>query len=222
MNCWTQIEAPLKHLVSSEEWARSQRYLQLADRVRHLLGCALIRAHFRQRSTVALPSRWPLNAWGKPLGEAWGRQFNISHTASRLWLVSSAGAQVGIDVEDQHPTPADLFPLLHPDEIQDLALDPSPRRCHSLWTRKEAVIKAHGMGLSLPLTSFSVASDQQPHHWLRSPPPDQPGPWLSCDLQVVAAKPSESDHADTSPFNTVAVAALGEVDSLSYRELVLN
>jgi 4'-phosphopantetheinyl transferase len=114
----------------------------------------------------------PTNSFGKPelLGSGW--EFSISHSGHWVWLALARGVPVGIDVELQRPEvdPEFIKPYLHPQEQQALAGADGPAliRC---WTRKEAVIKCVGQGLSLPLDQFCVATDKRPRDWLLSGPP---------------------------------------------------
>ncbi len=70
--------------------------------------------------------------------------------------VCGSGA-VGIDVERVNPDVVDdslLDIVLHPEERRDMPGSDIGRRFYSLWTRKEAVLKALGTGLHIPPTSI--------------------------------------------------------------------
>lgn len=173
--------------VSGSESLRASRFLHVADAVRHLLARSLLRQVLTRQGVCALPDVWPVNAWGKPEGTAWGMYFNLSHAGSDVWLACSREAAVGIDVEDGCPALDDLLPLLHPAEIDDLLMsDADALRRQRLWVRKEAVIKATGQGLSLPLTSFRVALDERAA-WLLQAPQDYPAPWTTRDLPAAGS-----------------------------------
>lgn len=169
--------------LSDEELERARRFLHCADGVRHLLGRNLLRRALGRWSGRALPAAWPLNAWGKP--EPWAdMHFSISHAGGDVWLAVSRAGAVGIDVEDAIPAAEDLLTWLHPAETacnRDLA-DPGGLR--RLWVRKEAVVKAVGMGLSLPLNAFRVAADAHATDWLLQAPAAFPPPWSAFDIPV--------------------------------------
>lgn len=171
-------------LVSFSELIRASRFLHVEDAVRHLLARSLLRSVLTRQEGDALPDVWPVNAWGKPDGAAWGMHFNLSHAGSEIWLACCRKAVVGIDVEEGCPELADLLPMLHPEEAADFsgAADALCRR--RLWVRKEAVIKATGKGLSLPLADFRVALDDRAENWLVYAPHEYPEPWTTMDLPV--------------------------------------
>jgi len=108
------------------------------------------------------------NRHGKPLLDrrvhATELQFNVSHSADLAVLAVTEGREVGIDVEAlREVCDADRIAARHFDAAEQatyLAL-PAPLRREGFfvrWTLKEAYIKARGMGLAIPLSSFSVAS----------------------------------------------------------------
>jgi 4'-phosphopantetheinyl transferase len=169
--------------VSQAERERAARFLRREDGVRHLLGRALLRRVLGRGGVHALPADWPVNAWGKP--ESWmGAHFSISHAGSDVWLAFSRTGGVGIDVEAAIPAAEDLTPWLHPEEAADIAcLDDAACR-QRLWVRKEAIVKAAGMGLSLPLSGFRVALDARARDWLLQAPDGFPPPWMTYDIPV--------------------------------------
>lgn len=171
-------------LVSFSELAKASRFLHVEDAVRHLLARSLLRSVLTRQGGGALPDVWPVNAWGKPDGAAWGMHFNLSHAGSEIWLACCRKAAVGIDVEEGCPELVDLLPMLHPAEAADLSGDADVLRRRRLWVRKEAVIKATGKGLSLPLADFRVALDDRVETWLLHAPQEYPEPWSTMDLPV--------------------------------------
>jgi 4'-phosphopantetheinyl transferase len=102
---------------------------------------------------------------GKPeLDGCHDRSFSLSQDDDLTVLVVGDGRAVGIDVElvraidNVDELAAGLFA---PDEVDTVrAAAPAARSLAflTLWTRKEAVAKAVGVGLSLPLDQFTVLS----------------------------------------------------------------
>jgi 4'-phosphopantetheinyl transferase len=89
-----------------------------------------------------------------------GLHFNLSRATDFVVCAVADEEEVGVDVEDvtravEHLAIAAEF--FAPDEVR--ALDELPAaeqraRFFTLWTLKEAYVKARGMGLSLPLDQF--------------------------------------------------------------------
>lgn len=96
--------------------------------------------------------------YNKPYFEDSLVEFNISHSGEIVVCVLSDEHQIGIDIE-----------LITNIELQDFKSQMTEREWNTLnnsndkidaffkyWTQKEAVIKAYGHGLSLPLKSFEI------------------------------------------------------------------
>lgn len=88
--------------------------------------------------------------------------FNISH-AGKLVVCAISKSPVGIDIEyiDPKINYTDFKPQMTLNEFNKIHLsDNNIRSFFTYWTEKEAVIKAHGKGLLIPLQSFEVFQDQ--------------------------------------------------------------
>lgn len=102
------------------------------------------------------------NAYGKPSIIGHGELFfNISHSDDMALCGVASAAEIGVDIERRRaldwramarrffsPVERDFFNGAPGLEMEELFF--------ACWTRKEAYIKAKGLGLSLPLDSFSV------------------------------------------------------------------
>jgi 4'-phosphopantetheinyl transferase len=102
------------------------------------------------------------NAYGKPMVDpGCGLSFSLSNSLGLVACLAGASGEVGLDVGSYERAEqiAELAPeVFSPVELAQLeALRRTERldRALSLWTLKEAYIKARGMGLSLPLQKFS-------------------------------------------------------------------
>lgn len=148
------------------ERERAARFRHLADAERFVLGRTAVR-RIIGRCLGTGPDQVELVAdrEGKlHLGQDGDRwEFNLSHSG-RYVLVAVAWARpVGVDVEQRRPDfPEEIAArCLAPEELADLHSVPAPGRMevfYALWTRKEAVLKARGLGLGFPLQDFSVSS----------------------------------------------------------------
>jgi len=197
--------------VIGEELAQARRYARLADSVKHLAGRALARQALRATFGQDAAAPFALTPYGKPYCPRCGAHFSISHSGEQVWLAVCREGPVGVDVEAMRPLPemAELAARLHPREqahILSEAADARAEAFYRCWTRKEAVLKALGRGLSLPLDSFAVDAGSGHAGWIVSLPavppaavplpPEQkatraalstPAQWTSCDLNAGAA-----------------------------------
>ncbi|MFB6457896.1 4'-phosphopantetheinyl transferase family protein [Chitinophaga sp. Hz27] len=85
--------------------------------------------------------------------------FNLSHTGDVAVCAFSTAGKVGIDIEKIQPIDLDDFDgIWTPNELQYIQHDHS--RFFYYWTRKEAIIKADGRGMHLPLQLIDVSKDE--------------------------------------------------------------
>ncbi|OXA90088.1 4-phosphopantetheinyl transferase [Flavobacterium hercynium] len=93
-------------------------------------------------------------------------QFNISHSGEIVVCALSDEQEIGIDIEIVSDIKiADFRSQLTENEWQKIALAANAN--HSFfeyWAQKEAVIKTHGHGLSIPLTSFEIVDNTTTIH----------------------------------------------------------
>jgi len=112
---------------------------------------------------------------GKPFLEG-GPAFNLAHTGDHLVLALATEGEVGVDAEEPRALPdlealaRRVFTSTERDELG--ALPPGPERTGAFlrgWTRKEALLKAMGVGLALSPRHFSVdlfGSEGQLLRWI--------------------------------------------------------
>ena len=158
--------AALSALLNEDERARAARYIPEASRrqftaaraqMRQVLGALL------RREPAEL--RFNFGAYGKPSLADGDLCFNLSHSAGLALLGVSRTQEIGVDIKSTHRVVEydQLAPrFFAATEAAALAALPASERGRaffSIWTRKEAYIKACGMGLSLPLQDFSVSHD---------------------------------------------------------------
>ena len=93
---------------------------------------------------------------GKPFIPNSNIHFNISNTKG-IVVLALHNKPVGIDVEQLRKQNEIIFPRVFcEDEIQSITCSED---FTILWTRKEAVVKLFGGGISMGLTNFSVLDD---------------------------------------------------------------
>lgn len=92
--------------------------------------------------------------------------FNLSHSGDRFIVALALGLNPGVDVELIRPCRSlDLLArhCFSPAEQRAVAGDPDPIRAfYRVWSRKEAVIKADGRGVSIGLDRFDVSVGDPP------------------------------------------------------------
>jgi len=154
-------------LLSAAEHEREQRFVFEADRRRHRVTRALVRTVLSEAVPTVAPADWSfvVGSHGRPeLHPDHGLpplSFNVSHCDGAVVLAVKRGSTVGIDVESRVRKGATVEiaeRFFSPAEVMGLhALLPGEQRDRFfvLWTLKEAYIKARGLGLSIPLESFS-------------------------------------------------------------------
>lgn len=151
-------------LLPSAERERADRFRFAEDRRSFIRAHTLLRLLLGQLLGTA-PSEVPIaaDAQGKPrLAGGSGPHFNLSHTRAAAAVAITAATPIGIDIElvrpldDMEAIARDNFAAAETAAI--LGLPPGRRQdaFFSCWTRKEAVVKALGDGLSRPLSSFEV------------------------------------------------------------------
>ena len=132
-----------------------KRFVVARGVLRALLGCYL------RRHPGSLGFAY--NPFGKPhLSDDFGFRFSTSHSHGLVLLAFARGRDVGVDIERVR---ADLglegiaARYFSPREIatlHSLRNGLRERAFFACWTRKEALAKAEGKGLALPLRRFDV------------------------------------------------------------------
>ena len=86
-----------------------------------------------------------------------GPHFSLTHSGT-LAALAVSDTPVGLDIEKIAPVRRAAARALTIEERKYMEADPE-RRFACLWTRKEAVLKCTGAGLSRPMNAFSVLGD---------------------------------------------------------------
>ena len=157
------------------EHARAAGFHHAADRTRFLLSHGMLRAlaaRYLDRPAAALA--FDTGEFGKPqlLGLDTGRlAFNLSHSGDLILLAFARSGRVGVDVERWSTTLGDaerariatsVFQAGEQAALAQLTAEERGVAFYSVWTRKEAYIKATGAGLSRRLDHFEVSVHPEP------------------------------------------------------------
>lgn len=166
------VASACKDLLSQDELVRMARLrapsMQHQFLVTRVSVRTLLSAYFP--SVSARDWSFERNLWGRPIisnQEARGRvSFNIAHTDGRIVIAVSGSGEVGVDIERvTRKVRAVALAERYFSGTEAAALRSLPNALHrqrffELWTLKEAYIKACGIGLAIPLQSFSFALDE--------------------------------------------------------------
>lgn len=179
---WARPAAATERLLAMLDDVEHERYAgyrREVDKLRFLTGRTLIRALAGRRLGIE-PERIVLDSscysCGKPHGKPRvvagsplpaAPEVSISHSGSLVALAMVDGAPVGIDVEQIRA--ADV------DELARLTLSAAERPAFQAirdndrqgaffryWSRKEAVVKAAGKGMSIALSTLTLSAHDAP------------------------------------------------------------
>jgi 4'-phosphopantetheinyl transferase len=185
----------LEGLLDFDERGRAGRFYFRKDRERYIVGRGLLRMLLGQYLRVGPDAvRLWYTAHGKPvlvseIGES-DLTFNVAHSDSLILYAVARGREVGVDLERLRPGVecrelAEWF--FSPREAAELAAVPPEQQERAFfagWTRKEAYIKALGLGMAVPLDRFAVslAPDRAAALLAAEHDPAQLGRWELCEL----------------------------------------
>ncbi|MGH7613585.1 MAG: 4'-phosphopantetheinyl transferase family protein [Gemmatimonadales bacterium] len=159
--------AELKNLLSRDEAERAAGYLQAGDRVRYQVGRAMLRTILgRYLDLDAHELAFVYGSHGKPALQDRGGQehlnFNLARSGELAVLTLQLDGDIGIDLERvrQFPNALDIgkrfFAPQEHDALCSLPAAGLDAAFFSYWTRKEAVVKSIGLGLSQPMDAFAL------------------------------------------------------------------
>ena len=197
-----QLELPLSEvqqlsgILTPDEIDRANRFSFEIDRQRFIAARGILRS-ILSRYITNRPStlRFCYNRYGKPFlapeFSSYRLNFNLSHSGSMALYAITRHLEIGVDVERvrsdfEYEEIAKRF--FSANEAALLCRIPTEKKLeafYNCWTRKEAYIKAHGKGLSLPLDSFEVSfmPGEIPMLLITEDGPQERSPWTLQDLK---------------------------------------
>ena len=162
---WTR---ELDDVLSQDDRARAARFRFERDRRRFSVARASLRmtlSRYLRLKPAAV--KFESNAFGKPylvaIQNKDALRFNLSHSHEMALLAVASGREVGIDIEFMRADFATneiaetFFSRAEIQQLRAVAPELRTRAFFNCWTRKEAYVKARGLGLSLPLDQFDVS-----------------------------------------------------------------
>lgn len=160
---------PLMALLSNDEQIKADRYRFEKHRRRYILGRVTLRnllGGYLDRAPETF--RFAYNSHGKPFlaNDDSGLRFNVSHSGEIMLAAFVLNSEIGIDIEaiqqdiDYMGIGQRWFSEQESNTLRDLPKEKRIGAFFRAWTRKEAYIKAQGIGLSYSLNRFSVSMDE--------------------------------------------------------------
>ena len=159
----------LQQILSQDEQARGHRFHFEKDRQHFVVARASLRTLLaRYLKSAPTDIQFTYARHGKPeLPTSFSRgqplHFNLSHSGNFALYAFTYVGEIGVDLEQIRPefTGDDIARrFFSENEIASLTRIPAELRHEAFfncWTRKEAFIKAKGIGLSLALDQFDVS-----------------------------------------------------------------
>ena len=153
--------------LSVQENARAEKFKFHNDREKYIVTHGVLRVILSLYANVAPEElKFAENRYGKPElvhPSSLNLTFNVSHSYKMALIGIARGRQIGVDIEyvkKDFEWQEIIERFFSPREVQminALPKDLQHRAFFTCWTRKEAYVKATGMGLSLPLKEFDVS-----------------------------------------------------------------
>lgn len=187
---WLRPGEARSRFLTHDERSRAASFVHTADRDRFVAGRFALRVLVgRLLDCAPADVTIATQARGKPVVAGPSRlEVGVAH-AGDMVLVGASSSPFGIDVEPPPPltTVAQVAPhVCSPEELHELeASQPGDRSLAfaRMWVRKEAVVKADGAGLAMPLADLRVGTGRQP-------PEGQVAGWHVRDLRIPGGVPA--------------------------------
>jgi 4'-phosphopantetheinyl transferase len=209
-------EARAFAILAADEQGRATRFRFERDRRRFTVARAALRTllgHYVSQPAPGIAFIYGQN--GKPALACPGPHFNITHSEELAVIALSAEVPLGVDVEKLDRVVDQT--LLRPgfasltERVAFAAMVPAFRQQALLhwWTRKEALLKALGSGLSLPLDGFDVSIAPGDARLLGARLPEFSGAWSLQDIRPAPgylgaiAVPGSAPEIVARPFGPV-------------------
>jgi len=150
-----------RDLLTGEELERAAKFFKPEDAECFILCRGLLRRILGEVLDVAPASiAFERNEHGKPFLPGTDLEFNVSHSRERLLIAVTSGRALGVDIEFRRSG-------INMDAIADRWFAPEEREFFQglekpeqgffdIWAKKEAYVKALGMGIFKELHSFAV------------------------------------------------------------------
>lgn len=205
-----------RQLLSADEKDRANRFVQEKDQRKFIVARGRLRQLIGEYMGIS-PKQlmFTYNSYGKPEIKSKSSilHFNLSHSNEMAVYVLSASFEVGIDIEYLKPhieieeIAKRFFSVNESTALIALPAEQKLLAFYQCWTRKEALLKALGEGLSFPLDKCEV-----------SLAPGKPARIISIqDSEILAAEWYMQSFGISNEY-VGAVVVHGHVDMVRFME----
>ena len=161
-----QSASGAKKFLSTDEHTRADAFRNELAQRNYIIAHAALRQILANRLMLN-PTEIPFRtgSYGKPAlagSVADQLEFNLTHSGNLALVAVTRGGEVGIDVETVRPMPDALriaerfFAAGESDALKELPAPEQAAAFLNLWTRKESLAKATGLGIANSLARFEV------------------------------------------------------------------
>ena len=140
---------------------RILRFKKWEDRQAGLYGKLLLKKGLEELGLDSSLIELKYTQYGRPYLDH-NPDFNISHSAGYVACTITTNGKIGIDIEAIKATPIDDFKEQFSKEEWNTITTSNDKYFwfYYYWTAKEAVIKAEGKGLNIPLKSIAIKNSK--------------------------------------------------------------
>jgi 4'-phosphopantetheinyl transferase len=211
-----------EEILSSDERKRAERFVQARDGKRFMLVRSNLRSILSQYIGVPAGSiQFAYGIYGKPrlaTAEKLQLEFNLTHSGDYALCAVTKNHSIGIDIEKiRHEDPdhylrlaTRFFSKIESDALRATPVGDQRLFFFSCWTRKEAYLKRHGLGLRLPLSGFTVNIDPNESARLIDTP------WKPQDLMITSLQDI------SAPLGYSAALAIASGQLINVRRYISN
>ncbi len=154
---WSEISTQINILDSADQKKITQ-YKFDKDKCRSLLGKMLLLYILKHHENHRLNRLPPISytVYQKPFIPTMQGYFNISHADDWVVCAYTIQGEIGVDIEKKHNINIDDYKAVMTQNEYVRATHHNSFDFFQLWTLKEAIMKAEGLGFYLPPDSFEI------------------------------------------------------------------
>ena len=140
---------------------KANQYKSWKQKAIRLIGWQLLLTELKKENCKELINYIGFAKKGKPFFEKGSLYFNLSNTKNTVILVVS-DSEIGVDLEFSRPCKKTIYTRVFCEEEISYLENSKDESFEfiNLWTKKEAVVKLFGGGISMGLNKFSVLNNE--------------------------------------------------------------